>query len=98
MLGLHEDLLHAHISLIENRIQFLHVFQTDSVGHHIQWIDIVRLNEMHEVFPILLDRSLSITHKVNTCLHQSPNVKVISLRMMVSYFTLPKTGELTNPA
>lgn len=98
MLGLHEDLLHAHLSFIENRIHFLHVFQTDPVGHHIQRIDIVLLNEIHKVLPILVDRSLPVTHKVNTCLHQSPNVKVIGLRMIVRCFTLPKTGELTNPA
>lgn len=83
MLGLHEDLLHSHLSLIEHLIQFLHVFQSDPVGHHIQRIDIVCLNEMHEVLPVLVDRGLPITHKVNTCLHQSPNVKVIGLGMIV---------------
>lgn len=98
MLSLHEDLLHTHLSLIETGIQFLHVFQADPVGHHIQRIDIVRLNEVHEVLPILVNRSLPITHKVNACLHQSPNVEVVGLGMIVRYLARPKIGGLTKPA
>lgn len=109
MLRLDKDLLHALVTSIKGLIDLRHILEAHAVRHHIEGVDLALLDELHEIFPVFLNGSLSIANETDTRLHQCANVKVIGLtkatsshdqQMRSEYRSWPCAigGELTNPA
>ena len=65
-----KNLLDIRLALIEQVIDHLHVFKLEPVGDHVQGMDLVLLDILQEVIPVLLHRSLSIANKTDPSLHQ----------------------------
>lgn len=50
-----KHLLNTRLSLIEQRVNFLHVGDVEAMGDHVQWLDLFRLNKFEEMIPVFVD-------------------------------------------
>lgn len=78
-LGLDEDLLHAILLLVEHVVNLFEVLDVDTVGHHLQGIDLALLDHLQKLLPVEVDGCLSVADKADTTLHQRANVEVVGL-------------------
>jgi hypothetical protein len=66
------------------------------MGDHMQRMDLLLLNILQEVFPVFLDRSLSIAMETDSRLHQGTNVEVVTLHCrQLKYFAIGKVPRHT---
>jgi hypothetical protein len=69
-LGLAEDLLHAVLLLVEAVVDLGHILHGDTMGDHLQGVDLAFLDHLQEFLPVEVDGCLSVTDKADTALHQ----------------------------
>lgn len=69
-LGLAEDLLHAIVLLVEGVVNLGHILDADTVGDHLQGVNLALLDHLEKLLPVEVDGCLSVTDKTDTALHQ----------------------------
>jgi len=69
-LGRAEDLLHAIILLVKGVVDLGHVLDADTVGDHLQGVDLAFLDHLEKLLPVEVDGCLSVANKADTALHQ----------------------------
>lgn len=79
MSSLQIDLLHS-LALVESFVDFFNIFKSKSMGYHVERVDLSLLNEVHEMFPILVYWSLAISNQAYTGFHQGTDIEMISLQ------------------
>jgi len=69
-LGRAEDLLNAIILLVKGVVDLGHVLDADTVGDHLQGVDLAFLDHLEKLLPVEVDGCLSVTDEADTTLHQ----------------------------
>ena len=58
------------LSLLELVIDLVQILDPDTMGHHLQRIDLAALNALEEVFPVEVDGCLAIADEADSTLHE----------------------------
>lgn len=78
-LGLDVHLLHAILLLLKHVVDLGKILHGDTVGNHLQGVNLALLNHLEKLLPVEVDGSLSVADEANTALHQRANVEVVGL-------------------
>jgi hypothetical protein len=68
--SLAEDLLHAIILLVEIVVHLGHVLDADTVGNHLERVDLILLDLVEQVVPVHVHGSLAVADETDAALHQ----------------------------
>ena len=79
MTCLNKHLLYALLSLVEQIVDFLHISHVEAMGDHVQWLDLVGLNEFEEMVPVFVDGRLTITDQADAGLHEGADIEMVAL-------------------
>jgi len=83
-LGLDVDLLHTVFLLVELVVDLVEILDTNSVGNHLERVDLTALNLLKKLLPVEVDWSLTVTNEANTTLHERANVEVVGLGSLLA--------------
>ena len=78
-LGLHKDLLHMVIALIEHVIDDIQFFHEHTVSQHDVGVCLAFLNVLEKFLPVKVDGGLAVTDEADAALHYGTNVEVVGL-------------------